>query len=215
MFDFALDGDAARLMVLALDLAGTFAFAVLGALMAARRGLDLFGVLVVAFVASCFGGIARDLLIGAVPPAALTSWAYVGVSTLAGVIAFWGGGAMGRAIGPLRLLDAAGLAFFAVAGAQKALAFGLDPLMAALLGMLTGIGGGMARDVLLAQVPDVLKPTEIYALAALAGAGVVALGAALSLPAVPVAIAGGALCFGLRLLALQFGWRLPTAPWQR
>lgn len=215
MFDFALNGEAVRLMVMALDIAGTFAFAVLGALMAARRGLDLFGVLAVAFVASCFGGNARDLLIRAVPPAALTSWAYVGVSTLAGVIAFWGGAAMGRAIGPLRLLDAAGLAFFAAAGAQKALAFGLDPLMAALLGMLTGIGGGMARDVLLAQVPDVLKPTEIYALAALAGAGVVALGAALSLPAVPVAIAGGALCFGLRLLALQFGWRLPTAPWQR
>jgi uncharacterized membrane protein YeiH len=215
VFDFAPDGESARLMVVALDLAGTFAFAVLGALAAARRGLDLFGVLVVAFVASCFGGIARDILIGAVPPAALTNWAYIAVSTLAGAIAFWGGAAMEPAIGPLRLLDAAGLAFFAVAGAQKALAFGLDPLMAALLGMLTGIGGGIARDVLLAQVPDVLKPTEIYALASLAGAGIVSLGAALSLPAVPAALAGGAVCFGLRVLALRFGWRLPTAPWQK
>jgi uncharacterized membrane protein YeiH len=213
--DFAFNGDAGRTAVLALDLAGAFAFAVLGALTAARRGLDFFGVLVVAFVASCAGGIVRDLLIGAVPPAALTCLAYVAVSTLAGAIAFWRGSAMERAIGPLRLLDAAGLAFFAVAGVQKALAFGLDPLMAALLGMLTGIGGGIARDVLLAQVPDVLKPTEIYALAALAGAGVVALGAALGFPAAPAALCGGALCFGLRALALRFGWRLPTAPWRR
>ncbi|MDX2236224.1 MAG: trimeric intracellular cation channel family protein [Hyphomonadaceae bacterium] len=215
MIDGSTSRDALQAMVLALDLCGAFAFAVLGALAAARKGLDLFGVLTVAFIAAAFGGIARDLLIGATPPAALTNTAYLAVSTIAGAIAYWAGAAIERAIEPLRLLDAAGLAFFAVAGAQKALAFGLDPVMAAMLGMLTGIGGGIARDVLLAEVPSVLRPTEIYALAALAGAGVVAVGAALSAPAVPAAILGGATCFALRALALRFGWRLPTAPWAR
>jgi uncharacterized membrane protein YeiH len=214
VFDFANSSDAARLMVLALDLFGTFAFAVLGALASARGGFDLFGVLVVAFVASCFGGVARDLLIGATPPAALTNVAYLAVSTSAGAFAFWFGAAIERALKSLQILDAAGLAFFAVAGAQKALAFGLDPIMAALLGMLTGIGGGIARDVLLAEVPSVLLPTEIYALAALAGAAIVALGAGLSWPAIPWAIAGGAVCSILRVAALHFGWRLPSARWK-
>jgi uncharacterized membrane protein YeiH len=109
------------------------------------------------------------------------------------------------------VFDGAGLALFAVSGAQKALVFGLHPVMAALLGMLTGIGGGMARDVLLAEIPTVLR-AELYAVAALAGAAVVVVGNRLGLPSVPVAVAGAVLCFGLRLLAVRWGWRLPIAP---
>ena len=108
------------------------------------------------------------------------------------------------------IFDAAGLALFCVAGAQKALVFGLEPEMAALLGMLTGIGGGIARDVLLNDVPAVFR-SDIYAVAALAGASVVVIGDALQLPTTATACAGAALCFGLRLAAIRYGWHLPTA----
>ena len=111
------------------------------------------------------------------------------------------------------VFDAAGLALFAVAGAQKALAFGLNPVTAALLGMLTGIGGGMLRDVLVAEIPTVLR-ADLYAVAALAGAAVVVIGHALRLPPTAVAIAGAVLCFGLRFMAIRRGWqpsrRAPT-----
>ena len=103
-----------------------------------------------------------------------------------------------------------GLALFAVVGAQKALDFGVPPPMAAGLGMLTGIGGGIVRDVLLAQVPLVLR-ADLYAVAALAGAAVVAFGHWLHWPPAPCAIAGALLCFGLRIMALRFGWHLPVA----
>lgn len=107
------------------------------------------------------------------------------------------------------IFDAAGLALFAVAGTQKALAYGLNPLMAALLGMLTGIGGGIVRDLLVAQTPAVLR-RDLYALAALAGAVLVVIGHALALPIVPTAIAGAVVCFGLRLMAIRHGWNLPV-----
>jgi uncharacterized membrane protein YeiH len=103
-----------------------------------------------------------------------------------------------------------GLAFFAVAGAQKALLHGLNPMMAALLGMLTGIGGGMLRDVLVTQIPIVLR-ADLYAMAALAGAAVVVIAPMLNVPAIVAAIAGGLLCFALRFGAIRYGWRLPTA----
>ena len=108
------------------------------------------------------------------------------------------------------IFDAAGLALFAVAGTQKALVVGLNPIMAALLGMLTGIGDGMARDVLLAEIPTVLS-ADLYALAALAGAAVVVIGATFQLPSTAVAIAGAALGFGLRFIAIRRGWHLPVA----
>jgi uncharacterized membrane protein YeiH len=108
------------------------------------------------------------------------------------------------------LFDAAGLAFFAVAGAQKAFQFGLGPAVSALLGMLTGIGGGMMRDVLLAEIPQVLR-SDLYAVAALAGAIIVVIGDGLGLSFGVSALAGGALCFGLRFMAIKHGWRLPVA----
>lgn len=199
-----------RSLVLVLDLCGTFAFAVSGATAAVRRRLDIFGVLVVSFAASTFGGISRDLLIGATPPAAIQDWRYLAVAIAAGVITFFWSQLVERLRNPVRLLDAVGLAFFAVAGTEKALAFGLSPLMAALMGMLTGIGGGIARDVLVADVPVVLR-AELYAVAALVGAGIVVGGHLLGLPVVATAVAGGLACFALRLLALRRGWRLPVA----
>ena len=136
------------MLLLVLDLVGTFVFALSGATAGVKRRLDLFGVLVLSFVAGNFGGITRDLLIGAVPPAAISDWRYLAVSLLAGAITFYWFPGVDRLRSPVLVFDAAGLALFAVSGTQKALAFGLNPVMAALLGMLTGIGGGMVRDVL-------------------------------------------------------------------
>lgn len=199
-----------KTLLLVLDLCGTFVFALSGATAAVRRRLDLFGVLVLSFAAATAGGVARDLLIGAVPPAAISDWRYLGVSLCAGVITFFCCPLIERLQNPVRLFDAAGLALFAVAGAEKALAYGLHPLMAALLGMLTGIGGGMARDLLLVEVPMVLR-ADLYAVAALAGATVVVLGEMTRLPAGISVLVGAVLCFSLRMMAVRRGWHLPTA----
>ena len=199
-----------RTFVLVLDLMGTLAFALSGAMAGIRRGLDIFGVLVLSFAAAAFGGITRDLLIGATPPAALVDWRYLAISIAAGLIAFFWSSLIEKLRNPVRLLDAAGLALFAVSGAHKALAFGLSPVMAPLMGMLTGIGGGIARDVLLAQVPAVLR-ADLYAVAALAAAVIVVGGEQAHLPFGFSAALGGLACFALRLLAIRRGWRLPTA----
>lgn len=199
-----------RTLVLVLDLGGTFAFALSGAMAGIRRKLDLFGVLVLAFAAATFGGITRDLLIGAVPPAALVDWRYLAVALAAGLLTFVWPALIERLGKPVRYLDAMGLALFAVAGTQKALAFGLSPVMAALLGMLTGIGGGVARDVLLSEIPAVMR-ADLYAVAALAGAAVVVAGHLLALPIVLTALLGGLVCFLLRVMAIRRGWSLPVA----
>lgn len=197
-------------LLLALDLVGTFVFALSGATAGVKRRLDVFGVLVLSFVVGNVGGITRDLLIGAAPPAAISDWRYLAVSVLAGLFTFCWPSAIDRLSSPVLVLDGAGLALFAVSGAQKALAYGLAPVMAALLGMLTGVGGGMARDILLAEIPTVLR-TDLYAVAALAGAAVVVIGNVLHLPSVAVTTAGALLCFGLRLMAIHWGWHLPNA----
>lgn len=205
-----LDEKLLRDLVLALDLAGTFVFAISGAMLGVRRKLDIFGVLSLSFAASSAGGITRDLLIGAAPPAAISDWRYFAVAMAAGLLSFFCHSPLSRLGAPIRVFDAAGLALFAVAGTQKALAFGLNPLMAALLGMLSGIGGGIARDLLVAGTPAVLQG-ELYAVAALSSAALVVAGHLLDWPAVPTAIGAALVCFGLRLTAIRRGWHLPVA----
>jgi uncharacterized membrane protein YeiH len=197
-------------LLLVLDLIGTFVFAISGASVAVARRLDLFGTLVLSFVAGNVGGVTRDILIGAVPPAAISDWRYLAISMLAGIITFYWSPAVDKLRTPVLVFDAAGLALFAVSGAQKALAFGLNPVMAALLGMLTGIGGGIARDLLVAEIPTVLR-AEIYAVAALAGAAVVVIGQPLHASPTMTTIIGALLCFGLRLIAIYRDWHLPLA----
>lgn len=177
---------------------------------AVRHRLDLFGILVLSLAAATFGGMARDVLIGAVPPAALSDWRYIAVSLLAGLIIFFRHPTSSRLRTPVLILDGAGLALFAVSGALKALAFGVAPVPAIMLGVLTGVGGGVARDILVAEIPTVLR-AELYAVAALAGATVVVIGRALHFPSIPVTAAAAALCFGLRFMAIRHGWRLPLA----
>lgn len=197
-------------LVLVLDLCGTFVFALSGAAAGVKRRLDLFGVLVLAFVAANSGGIIRDLIIGAVPPPGIADWRYIGVPVLAGLATFYAGALVDRVQDSVQIFDAAGLALFAVSGAQKALDFHLGPLTSVVLGMLTGIGGGMVRDILTARVPSVLRG-DIYAVAALAGAAVVVVGRLLHLPGTATTIAGALLCFGLRFVALRHSWQLPKA----
>lgn len=196
--------------LLILDLLGTFVFALSGATAAVRHRLDLFGVLVLAFAAATAGGIARDILIGAIPPEAFSSWLYLAVSIFAGLLTFWQHGLIERLYRPVLIFDGLGLALFAVTGTQKALEFGLVPVMAGLLGMVTGIGGGMIRDIMLARVPTVLRG-ELYAVAALVGAATVVVGHWLALPALPFMVLGAVLCFGLRLAALRHHLHLPIA----
>jgi uncharacterized membrane protein YeiH len=197
-------------LVLALDLFGTFVFALSGAMAGVRHRFDLFGVLVLSYAAATAGGITRDLLIGAVPPASVADWRYIVVPVLAGLATFWWHPVVQRWQSPVLVFDAAGLALFAVAGALKASAYQLNPLAAMMLGVVTAVGGGVVRDVLIAEVPTVLH-AELYAVAALAAAVVVVGGQLLQLPSTPVAIVGAVLCFGLRLLAIRRGWGLPVA----
>lgn len=199
-----------QILVPVLDLGGTFVFAISGGMAAAKHRLDVFGVLVLSFAAGNAGGVTRDLLIGAVPPAAIADWKYSGVSILAGLITFFCHPLTNRLRNDVLWFDAVGLAFFAVAGAEKTLVYGLSPPMAALLGMLTGVGGGMLRDVLVREIPVVLR-ADFYALAALAGASVVVIGKLAHVSPLASAIVGGVFCFALRFMAIQWRWHLPTA----
>lgn len=198
------------LLLIVLDLTGTFVFAISGATVGVRHRLDLFGVLVLSFAAAVSGGIIRDVLIGATPPAALIGWHYVGISCLAGIITFFRCEDIEKLRNPVQIFDALGLALFAVTGATKALAFGLGPVSATLLGMLSGIGGGMVRDILVARTPVVLR-SDLYAVAALAGASAIVIGNAFNVPKLPMLLISATLCFVLRFGAIRYGWRLPVA----
>ncbi len=198
-------------LVFVLDLAGTFVFALQGAGPAMDARLDLLGVLVISFAASLGGGILRDLLIDAAPPQALRDWRYPAVAFTAGVAAFLFHEVVHRIPGAvLTGLDAAGLALFAIAGAQKSLSHGLNALAAILMGGVTAVGGGVARDLLLNRAPSVLY-TDIYATAALAGALVMVASRRLGLANGWAAALGGLACFALRIAAVWFHWNLPSA----
>ena len=192
-----------------LDLLGIFVFALSGGLVAVRKQLDVFGVLILAGTTGLGGGFLRDVLIGATPPAALDDWRYLLVPAAAGLLAFADHPALGRMERAVNVLAAFGLALFCVSGALKALDYGLGPLPAALLGMTTGIGGGLLRDVLAGRVPVVFRG-ELYATPALAGSLVAVLGVRADLPLVPVAVAGALVCLVWRLLALWRHWQAPV-----
>lgn len=191
-----------------LDWLGTIAFAVSGALLGVRKRFDLFGVLFLAFVVSVAGGMIRDVLIGAIPPAAMVEIHYFVIAVLSGLATFFWSARIVHYQRLMQFLDALGLALFAVVGTQKAIQFGIHPVMSALMGMITGIGGGMIRDVLSGEIPFVLR-ADLYALAALMAGAVVALGHYLELPPVYPVLAGAGLCMFLRMMALYFGWRAP------
>jgi uncharacterized membrane protein YeiH len=195
--------------LVALDLLGIFVFAIAGGLVAVRKDLDVFGVLVLAGITGLGGGILRDVLIGATPPAALEDWRYLAVPVAAGLLAFVNHPALGKMETSITVLDAFGLGLFAVTGTIKALDAGLGPAPSALMGLVTGIGGGVMRDVLAGRVPAVFRG-ELYATPALAGAVVVVVGTHYEVPFGVVAFAGAGLCIGWRLLAIWRNWQAPV-----
>jgi uncharacterized membrane protein YeiH len=198
-------------LLLSVDLAGTLLFAVEGALIAVPANLDLLGVMVLAFSTALVGGIIRDVLIGAVPPASLRDWRYATAAFIGGAIVFFMHPYVREIPAPvITTLDAAALALFAVAGTEKALLYKMHPFIAVLLGGITAVGGGTVRDVLLAQVPNVLR-SDIYATAALAGAVVMVAATRLRLPPTLAAIFGGLVCFLLRVISVWQHWNLPKA----
>jgi|SRR5579872_3006706 len=193
-----------------LDLVGTFVFAISGAASGVKHRIDIFGVLVLSFVAATAGGIVRDVLIGAIPPAAIRDWRYITLSVVAGLVTFFWYPLIAKMKSPVQIFDALGLGLFAISGTGKAIAFHLAPGAAVLMGVLTAIGGGIARDVLVSEVPVVFT-AELYAVAALAGAAVVVIGGMIFPRSAPVATIGGVVCVLLRLMAIRNGWKLPVA----
>jgi uncharacterized membrane protein YeiH len=199
------------LVLLTADFAGTLLFAMEGALAGIRGAMDLFGILVLAFTTAVGGGIVRDLLIGATPPASIKDWRYGAIAFTGGMLAFVFHGTVAQQASSVLItaLDAAGLSLFAIAGATKALEFGMHPMMAVLLGTITGCGGGTIRDIFLNTIPGILR-TDIYASAALLGAAVMVISVrALRLHPSLAALAGGVSCFVLRMLSVWRGWSLP------
>lgn len=197
------------MLLLTLDLLGVAVFAVSGGLLAVRQRLDIVGVLVLAVVTGLGGGVIRDVVIGDVPPPGLADWRYLVTALVAGLIAFWFHPAIERTVRLVNVFDAFGLGLFAVAGAVKASEYGLGPVPAALLGMVTGIGGGMIRDVLADRVPVVLSGGELYAIPAVSGAAVAVVGYHLDLPTAWLAVPAAALTIAWRLVAIWRGWRAP------
>lgn len=196
------------MLLLVLNLAGTFAFGLSGGMAGVRERLDLFGVAVLAVVVGLAGGITRDLLIG-VPPETFRDWRFLAVAGAAGFVTFLAP-FLSRIRRPIDVLDAAGLAVFCVTGASTALDHGLAAAPAVILGAITGIGGGILRDILVRQTPVVLRE-GLYAIPALIGAAIVvgAAHAGVHGPAAP--IIGATICFVIRLAGLTLGLNIPRA----
>lgn len=197
-------------LLLVLDIVGIAVFAVSGALAAVDKKLDLFGVIFLAVSTGIGGGFIRDALLGATPAAALIDWRYVATPAIAGFVVFYVHPAVSRWSRLFLLADAAGLGLFAVAGTRKAIEFGVGPVGSSAIGILTAIGGGMIRDVLVREIPAVLH-REIYATAAFVATALVVVGDRLDLNAVAVAVVAIAATFFIRVVSRWKNWTAPTA----
>ena len=200
--------DQVDIFLKVVNAVGLFAFAVSGAVAAIKHKADLVGVLFLSLVASSCGGICRDILIGDLPPAMMRSHLPLVVSISAGLLTYFCYPLVNKLSHPMEFFDALGLGLFAVLGANKAMNVGISPEWCVGLGILTAVGGGIVRDMLLAQVPTVLK-TEIYATAALLGALIMVLGK-IWLPEfeAQVMLVGATACVLLRLLSLRYRWHM-------
>lgn len=197
-------------MTLGLNLTGTLAFGLSGGILAVRKRMDLFGVLVLSVATGLGGGIMRDLVLGHVPPATLTDWRYLAAAGLGGLLVFvW----FSRIVPHGRFLtefDAIGLSIFTVTGTTIALTSGLGPAPSVLLGMLTGVGGGVLRDVLGAEVPLIFR-SEIYAVASMLGGIIIVVASQLQLSGIPAETIAAVATFSLRTLSVRRGWNIPVA----
>ncbi|MFC5906739.1 trimeric intracellular cation channel family protein [Streptacidiphilus monticola] len=198
-----------------LDLVGIFIFALSGGLLAVRKNLDIFGIAVLAEATALGGGVIRDVLIGAVPPAAFADQIYFLTPLAAAVVVFFLHPEVARINWSVQTLDAAGLGLFCVTGTAKAHDYGLGSVASIALGMITAAGGGVIRDVLANELPSLLRwDRALYAVPALVGSAIVAgLIAGGRLNATTGTLAAMA-AFAIRMLALRYDWRAPRA-WQR
>jgi len=196
-------------LLLVLNLVGTFVFGLSGGMAGVRKQLDLFGAVVLAVVVGIAGGTLRDLLIG-IPPQTFRDWRYLAVAGGAGLLTTLAHPAINRLQRPIDVLDAAGLALFCVTGAATALAHRLGVVDSVILGAITGIGGGMLRDILVGEIPSVLRG-GLYAIPALAGAGIVVVAYHAGDHALAVPIVAAAVCFVMRMAGLRYGLGLPAA----
>jgi uncharacterized membrane protein YeiH len=196
--------------LLTLDLVGVFVFGLSGGLAGVRKRFDVLGVLVLAVAAGLGGGILRDVLIGAVPPVGISNWRLLGAACGAGLITFFFHPGLARIERLVMVLDGVGLGVFAIAGTLKALQLDTTPLTAVLVGVLTGVGGGVTRDLLSGEVPRVLVQHELYATAALLGAAGYAAAWSAGLRGPPVTVGCVVLIVAVRLLALRYAWRAPA-----
>jgi uncharacterized membrane protein YeiH len=198
-------------LLLALDLIGTFAFGLNGALTAIRSArVDLFGVVALGMFTAVGGGIVRDTLINSLPPATFSDWRYLAVAAGGALMAFLLNRPLERFASVIAVADAAGLSLFCVTGASKALDFGLGGGVAAILGVVTAVGGGTIRDVLVMRVPSVLT-SGLYAVPALVGASITVAAVGIGVYGVPAAALAAAVCFAIRMLALRYDLNLPDA----
>ena len=184
-------------LLVVLNLAGTFVFGLSGGLAGVRARLDVFGVVVLAAVVGLAGGITRDVLIG-LPAQAFRDWGYLTIAILAGVVTLLAPAALTKLERPILVFDAAGLALFCVTGASTALDHGVAPIGAVVLGAITGIGGGVLRDILVREIPVVLR-TGLYAIPALLGAAIVVIASARGSHNLAFPILGAAVCFAIRV----------------
>jgi uncharacterized membrane protein YeiH len=199
----------------ALDLAGIFVFAISGALLAVRKNFDVFGIAVMAEVTALGGGLLRDLIIGAVPPAAFTDLGYFVMPLVAAALVFFLHPEVERIQNAVNVFDAAGLGFFCVTGTTKAYEYGLGLTSSAALGLATAVGGGVLRDVLANEVPSLLRwDRDLYAVPAIVGATMTVLFIRFDTLTAATGALAVVTAFSLRLLAMRFHWRAPRA-WNR
>lgn len=191
-----------------LDLIGTLAFAISGAIAGYQKKLDLFGIVTASYATACGGGIIRDVCIGALPPAGISDWRYLALVVIATCLVIGGAKLVDQLSHPVLLFDAAGLSFFAVIGAHKTLAYGHGVAAAILLGVISAVGGGALRDLLLNRTPVILQK-EIYASAAFIAAALQTTGEFFDWPLSWISWSAIAACFALRYLSLRFHWNLP------
>jgi len=199
-----------ELLTLVLNLMGTFAFGLSGGILAVKKRMDLFGVLVLSVSTGLGGGITRDLILGHTPPATLTDWRYLGAAGLAGVLVFVWYNRIANHGTFVTTFDAVGLSVFTVTGTVIALNAGLGPAPAALLGMLTGVEGGVVRDVLAAEIPLIFR-SEVYAVASMLGAVIIIVASQTGFSGVPSEILAALATFILRMVSVQRGWKIPIA----
>lgn len=193
----------------AIDLIGVAVFAVTGALVASRKQMDVFGFALLGTVTGLGGGTLRDLLLGVAPVFWVKEPVYVAICVSVSVVVFFTAHIPESRYRLLLWLDAVGLSFFCIVGAQRALAEDVGAFIAVVMGVMPATFGGIVRDMLVGEVPLLLHK-EIYVTAALAGSLVFVGLLIVSLPQTIAAVCGFAACFAVRALALRYGWALPT-----